>query len=934
MKLCKLFSIILAVVYLFPSIDFSATINVPDDSATIQSGIDGAANGDTVLVAPGVYNENISFNGKGIVLLSFGGRDVTCILSATPDSAVVLLNNSEGSSSILDDFTINGNSNSPGILCDGASPIIQNCDIVNCSGNGNLVGILCKNSAAKVRYNLVHNNYGTGDGAGIVALGSQSMEISYNEVYDNTGHNAPGIAVVNSSVSANISIHHNLVRNNSGNAVWAGGIHIAGTNCEIINNTVVGNTQGITIINGAGTTILNNIIVSNQDEGIIPGSASVNYNDIWNNGSANSLGSNGISTDPLFLDESQGDFALQALSPCVDAGDPNLLYNDPDGTRNDMGVLPTIQPGNLPAAININLGSEFILRVVNQSPTFYWSFYDTVGSQIAYEIEAGTDEDWAVAEMWASGEVYSGDTSALYAGSPLEDGITYYYRIRVNDGSVWGDWHNRLFSMNSTPSSPVPLFPSSQDTVNYHGVSLVVENSSDLEGDLLTYDFEIYDDPGLITIADSQHDAEEGNDTTWSKLFQWLSTDNTYWWRARSYDGYEYSDWSLEQSFVTKSNITISVPGIYQTIQAGINASFSGDTILVSPGTYTENINFMGKRLLLSSTNGRGVTTIKSASSGTAVITDISDMNPTVLDGFTIDGTSNSPGIYLWGAIPTIQNCDIINCHKGIFCDKSAARIRHNSVHDNYESGIFVLRSQFVEISYNEVYNNSAEANPGIAVGNYDVWGSSDISIHHNLVRNNIGTSEWAGGIHVKANNCEIRNNTIVNNTQGITVINGETTTILNNIVVSNQNEGIIPDLATADYNDFWNNGSANDPGENGISLDPLFTDELNNDYTLAESSPCINAGDPDPLYNDPDGSRNDIGAYWNGSGLICGDVNIDYNVNIFDITFLISYLYRGGSTPDPMYIADVNHDSSVNIFDVTYLISYLYRGGTEPDCL
>ena len=42
------------------------------------------------------------------------------------------------------------------------------------------------------------------------------------------------------------------------------------------------------------------------------------------------------------------------------------------------------------------------------------------------------------------------------------------------------------------------------------------------------------------------------------------------------------------------------------------------------------------------------------------------------------------------------------------------------------------------------------------------------------------------------------------------------------------------------------------------ISGDP----RLNSDGTLRSDSPCINAGPPDPQYNDRDGSRNDIGMF------------------------------------------------------------------------
>jgi len=62
-------------------------------------------------------------------------------------------------------------------------------------------------------------------------------------------------------------------------------------------------------------------------------------------------------------------------------------------------------------------------------------------------------------------------------------------------------------------------------------------------------------------------------------------------------------------------------------------------------------------------------------------------------------------------------------------------------------------------------------------------------------------------------------------------------------------------------------------PGAIGnIDQDPLFNapsegvgveyDGLNADWSLQEGSPCIDAGDPDPIYNDPDGTRNDMGAY------------------------------------------------------------------------
>ena len=64
-----------------------------------------------------------------------------------------------------------------------------------------------------------------------------------------------------------------------------------------------------------------------------------------------------------------------------------------------------------------------------------------------------------------------------------------------------------------------------------------------------------------------------------------------------------------------------------------------------------------------------------------------------------------------------------------------------------------------------------------------------------------------------------------------------------------------------------------------------------------------------------------------------CGDVNDDGIVNIFDVTYLIDYLYMGGPPPPDPQTTDVNNDNVVNIFDITYLITYLYLDGPEPNC-
>lgn len=106
----------------------------------------------------------------------------------------------------------------------------------------------------------------------------------------------------------------------------------------------------------------------------------------------------------------------------------------------------------------------------------------------------------------------------------------------------------------------------------------------------------------------------------------------------------------------------------YCSIQAAIDAASDADEIVVSPGTYLEMIDFLGKAVTLRSASGADVTIIDGQGLGSVVTCDNGEGQDTVLDGFTITGGAGTlicapncvrfgGGLYNVQANPTVRSC-------------------------------------------------------------------------------------------------------------------------------------------------------------------------------------------------------------------------------------------------------------------------------------
>jgi Secretion system C-terminal sorting domain/Protein of unknown function (DUF1565) len=373
----------------------------------------------------------------------------------------------------------------------------------------------------------------------------------------------------------------------------------------------------------------------------------------------------------------------------------------------------------------------------------------------------------------------------------------------------------------------------------------------------------------------------------------------------------------------------LNVPSSFSTIQSAINASSNGDTIAVSPGTYSENINFRGKNVLLTSlyylasdtsyilsTLINGSTPVH-PDTASCVIFNSGEDSTAILQGFTITGGSGTKWLDIHGA-------GLYREGGGILIELSAPTIRHNMITNNLATDITGVTSSGgggIRIGDGNpgIYGNVISFNQG-RYGAGIVLNYTGCKIKNNIIFSNTGGQQYYGGsgIWISSNHTGtpkiIENNTIVGNyssavggTGGVSIWSATDVFIRNNIVWDNfpapqiKNIGSTLEVIYCDVEGGYT-------GTGNIDQDPFFTSQS---FFLNNSSSCIDAGDSAIIYNDINDPgnpghalfpskgllRNDIGAYggpyaslFPSFATITGinEINIENTVSIFPNPFSV----------------------------------------------
>lgn len=229
---------------------------------------------------------------------------------------------------------------------------------------------------------------------------------------------------------------------------------------------------------------------------------------------------------------------------------------------------------------------------------------------------------------------------------------------------------------------------------------------------------------------------------------------------------------------------TLEVPGSFPTVQSAIQAASPGDVVRVAPGTYVETLDFLGKAIVVRSSQGPEVTVIDAGGAGSVAVFRTGESIDSVLEGFTLTGGTGTPI-----GVPTFGG--------GVLCDNASPVVRGNVVTGNRAhngGGIACFNGASPDIVDNDIRSNQGvidDANPFGRGGGVYVSESSAPLVEGNRIEDNFADFRGGGLFCSNSSNPVIRSNRIAGNRTlfeggGLAVLRTEAPVIERNDVLEN----------------------------------------------------------------------------------------------------------------------------------------------------
>lgn len=343
----------------FPSDNDPNQLNVPDQYATVQEAMDHAEDGDTVIIAPGVYsglgNTDLDFNGKAITVRSSNPTDPSVVAQTIIDCAGSVeyphrgfyFHSNETRTSVIDGLSIiNGYSvdNGGAIYCYYSSPALKHCIFSRNTASGYRKAggaIACYNSSPQITKCSISDNYAESFGGAISCRDGSRPVISQCTIIDNQAGDEGGgfYGWVNSSaILENCVIAGNTATQAGGGLFFyecgsndANSISPLINNCTISDNSSQAYGGGICCIDSV-VRISNSILWNNNtlqshgpeialiDDSLEGTSITVEYCDIKGGPDGHYLTERcniiwlqgNLDLDPLFADPESDDYHLKS----------------------------------------------------------------------------------------------------------------------------------------------------------------------------------------------------------------------------------------------------------------------------------------------------------------------------------------------------------------------------------------------------------------------------------------------------------------------------------------------------------------------------------------------------------------------------------------------------------------------------------------------